>query len=62
MTSTTPSADPQAPHPDEHADVGAGAPPDWQHRGFSTRAIHAGSDPYPASGAVITPIYATTTY
>jgi cystathionine gamma-lyase len=30
--------------------------------GFSTRAIHAGQEPDPATGAVITPIYATTTY
>ena len=30
--------------------------------GFSTRAIHAGQDPDPATGAVITPIYATSTY
>lgn len=30
--------------------------------GFTTRAIHAGQDPAPASGAVIVPIYATTTY
>src|SRR3954447_14395432 len=32
-----------------------------QH-GFSTRAIHAGQDPDPATGATIVPIYATTTY
>ncbi len=30
--------------------------------GFETLAIHAGQDPDPATGAVITPIYATTTY
>ena len=30
--------------------------------GFSTRAIHAGQDPDSATGAVITPIYATSTY
>src|SRR5436305_11094641 len=30
--------------------------------GFSTRAIHAGQDPDPATGATIVPIYATTTY
>ncbi|MFI7588615.1 cystathionine gamma-synthase [Spongisporangium articulatum] len=30
--------------------------------GFSTRAIHAGSEPDPATGAVITPIYQTSTY
>src|SRR5688500_8814868 len=31
-------------------------------RGFSTRAIHAGQEPDTATGAVITPIYATSTY
>jgi cystathionine gamma-synthase len=34
----------------------------WAGQGFSTRAIHAGSEPDPASGAVVTPIYATSTY
>ena len=29
---------------------------------FETRAIHAGQEPDPATGAVITPIYQTTTY
>jgi cystathionine gamma-synthase len=32
------------------------------HHGFSTRAIHAGQEPDPTTGAVITPIYATSTY
>lgn len=32
-----------------------------QH-GFSTRAIHAGQEPDPTTGAVSTPIYATSTY
>ena len=31
-------------------------------RGFSTRAIHAGQKPDPTTGAVMTPIYATSTY
>lgn len=31
-------------------------------RGFSTRAIHAGQHPDPATGAVTVPIYATSTY
>lgn len=31
-------------------------------RGFGTRAIHAGQSPDPSTGAVITPIYATSTY
>ncbi len=31
-------------------------------RGFSTRAIHEGQYPDPTTGAVITPIYATSTY
>ncbi len=30
--------------------------------GFATRAIHAGQPPDPATGAVVTPIYATSTY
>lgn len=30
--------------------------------GFGTRAIHAGQSPDPVTGAVITPIYATSTY
>ena len=30
--------------------------------GFGTRAIHAGQDPDPATGAIMTPIYATSTY
>ncbi len=30
--------------------------------GFATRAIHAGQPPDPATGAVMTPIYATSTY
>ncbi len=31
-------------------------------QGFSTRAIHAGQEPDPATGAVVPPIYATSTY
>jgi len=31
-------------------------------RGFATRSIHAGQTPDPATGAVMTPIYATSTY
>ena len=31
-------------------------------QGFGTRAIHAGQEPEPATGAIITPIYATSTY
>src|SRR5213075_2217534 len=30
--------------------------------GFETKAIHAGQPPDPATGAVITPIYQTSTY
>jgi cystathionine beta-lyase/cystathionine gamma-synthase len=29
---------------------------------FETRAIHVGQDPDPATGAIITPIYQTSTY
>jgi len=35
---------------------------DWTHRGFATRAIHAGQAPDPTTGAVTVPIYATSTY
>lgn len=35
---------------------------DWTHAGFSTRAIHAGQDPDPTTGAVIPPVYLTSTY
>ena len=31
-------------------------------RGFATRAIHAGQDPDPTTGATIVPIYQTSTY
>ena len=35
---------------------------DWSDRGFTTRAVHAGSPTEPATGAVVTPIYATSTF
>ncbi|CAN5837541.1 cystathionine gamma-synthase [soil metagenome] len=35
---------------------------DWSNAQFETRAIHAGQDPDPATGAVITPIYQTSTF
>jgi cystathionine gamma-synthase len=35
---------------------------DWTSTGFSTRAIHAGQEPDPATGAVVTPIYQVSTY
>ncbi len=31
-------------------------------QGFATRAIHAGQEPDPSTGAIMTPIYATSTY
>jgi cystathionine gamma-lyase len=34
----------------------------FEKAGFNTRAIHAGQSPDPTTGAVITPIYATSTY
>ena len=37
------------------------APPK-NRRGFATRGIHAGQEPDPATGAIMTPIYATSTY
>ncbi|MCC6792764.1 MAG: cystathionine gamma-synthase [Thermomicrobiales bacterium] len=35
---------------------------DWEAAAFETRAIHVGQDPDPTTGAVITPIYQTSTY
>src|SRR5216117_2667876 len=35
---------------------------DFHNQGFSTRAIHAGQDADPATGATVVPIYATSTY
>lgn len=36
--------------------------PDDTAHGFATRAIHAGQHPDPATGAVMTPVYQTSTY
>src|SRR5947208_464557 len=33
-----------------------------KNKGFATRAIHAGQDPEPHTGAVIVPIFQTATY
>lgn len=35
---------------------------DWTTAGFSTRAIHAGQDPDPRTGAVVPPIHQVSTY
>jgi cystathionine gamma-synthase len=34
----------------------------WDGTGFATRAIHAGQDPDPQTGAVIVPVYQTSTF
>jgi cystathionine gamma-synthase len=34
----------------------------WADAGFATRAIHAGQDPDPGTGAVIVPVYQTSTF
>src|SRR5688500_3006526 len=34
----------------------------WDETAFVTRAIHAGQDPDPTTGAIITPIYQTSTF
>ncbi len=33
--------------------------PDW---GFATRAVHAGQTPDPTTGAIMTPVYLTSTF
>jgi len=35
---------------------------DPNHHGFGTRAVHAGQDPDPSTGAIMTPVYMTSTY
>lgn len=35
---------------------------DWRATGFATRAVHAGQDPDPATGAVVPPIHQVSTY
>ena len=35
---------------------------DWSNSGLGTRAIHAGQSPDPTTGAVMTPVYYTSTY
>ncbi|MBT2301090.1 PLP-dependent transferase [Variovorax paradoxus] len=37
-------------------------PSNTPKRGFATRVIHAGQSPDPSTGAIMTPIYATSTY
>jgi cystathionine beta-lyase/cystathionine gamma-synthase len=32
------------------------------HAGFATRAVHAGQRPEPLAGAIMTPVYLTSTY
>jgi cystathionine gamma-lyase len=39
-----------------------GAPHDWSQARFATRAIHVGQDPEPGTGAVVVPIYQTSTF
>lgn len=34
----------------------------WNETGFSTRAIHAGQEPDPTTGAIMTPLYLTSTF
>lgn len=34
----------------------------FEHLGFGTRAIHAGQEPDPSTGAIMTPIFQTSTY
>ncbi len=34
----------------------------WNDAQFETRAIHAGQDPDPSTGAIITPIFQTSTF
>ncbi len=55
-------ADPAGPPSQQRVEAGGHDPKHWDRRGFATRAIHAGSEPDPATGAVVTPIYQVSTY
>src|SRR5437867_12668885 len=33
-----------------------------ENHGFGTRAVHAGQEPDPSTGAIMTPVYMTSTY
>jgi cystathionine beta-lyase/cystathionine gamma-synthase len=44
------------------AHAGDGAPPAAALPGFGTLAVHAGQHPDPATGAIMTPVYLTSTY
>ncbi|WP_299033160.1 cystathionine gamma-synthase [uncultured Pseudokineococcus sp.] len=66
---TQPQDDPQdGPRAtgDETAEPGhappAAGPTDWSASGFSTRAIHAGSEPDPQTGAVVPSVHVATTF
>ncbi|MEJ5915122.1 cystathionine gamma-synthase [Pseudokineococcus sp. 1T1Z-3] len=52
--------------PDETAPPGhrppAAGPTDWSGAGFATRAVHAGSEPDPVTGAVVPSVHVATTF
>src|SRR5436305_7088306 len=54
---------PVVPGPDDRTLTLVGVTQEHRQKsGFETRAIHAGYEPDPTTGAVIPPIYATSTY
>ena len=55
-------ASPPMPPADADADPEVRAPGESADRGFATRCVHAGQQPDPATGAIMTPIYQTSTY
>jgi cystathionine gamma-lyase len=46
----------------DHTPAPGGRKPAANRRGFATRTIHAGQSPDPSTGAIMMPIYATSTY
>ena len=55
-------AAPDARQPDAPRPPGADAPPAHAGHGFGTLAVHAGQAPDPTTGAIMTPVYLTSTY
>jgi cystathionine gamma-synthase len=56
------SEQPREPVSGSIQESGGQAPSQWEKSGFATRAIHAGSEPDPATGAVVPAIHVASTY
>jgi len=53
---------PTEQHPSDGLETAQHGVAEWTEAGFATRAIHAGQEPDPQTGAVIVPVYQTSTF